>query len=423
MGQSQQRLLLICVLMLWICASASKPVVASTNKNGVRTPQAHGTSALLRTPVCHSSKQVLERNATSRGNQSMCSALCNDGTVPVYFARRKDPLKFIVWLQGGGFCDPGRSKVTGCPFHPCQGPRWTSSWTSETYDPTQHHQGKFILRPDGPFAGWSKAFVVYCDGSSFLSNWTAPVTGVDGQGRANITYHLQGHQILLEALNHLLLHRGMRHATDVIFGGTSAGGMATVHNCDIVGDYLTSVSPSLKRYACLVDSGIFLDLPSHHSVVLPILNAGERLGMRACMHHLFNVHQSVALSQPSCNHSRLHECFMPQYRVAKIKYRYFVLQNMYDTWQEKMFGPILCADLDRFTQQVTAIFNPVTHPNGLFVLGCHSHSIPITAHQVVADRFFQWFAHQKVVHVLPPRDDRLCYDRKKGKQKPFCKKK
>ena len=34
------------------------------------------------------------------------------------------------------------------------------------------------------------------------------------------------------------------------------------------------------------------------------------------------------------------------------------------------------------SRQVTGILGAVKHPNGLFVLGCHSHSLPPTAHQV-----------------------------------------
>ena len=67
-----------------------------------------------------------------------------------------------------------------------------------------------------------------------------------------------------------------------IVGGTSAGGLAAVHNCDMVGDYLHRATPSLKRYACVVDSGIFLDLPTHRSLIknFPIMKREERHVMR-----------------------------------------------------------------------------------------------------------------------------------------------
>ena len=338
-------------------------------------------------------------------NATDCPALCPDASPPVYYFRLADPERLIIWLQGGGFC--GTHVVKGCFWGPCDNFRWSTSWTQPQYNVNDHHQGRFLLRSDGPFADWSMAYVIYCDGASFSGNRSRPVEAEGVRGGRKLFY-LQGSAILRSILQHLVQRRGLHAVREVIFGGTSAGGFAVVRHCNPVGQRLFQWLPSLARFSCIVESGVFLDMPTP---------ANEPV-MRSCFHTLLRQHEAGPPGPCSPSDPSSPECFMPQYAVPRIRYPFFVLQNVYDTWQAKFLGhKQLCAKVHRFHAQVLQVLGATQPPNGLFTLGCWSHSIPQSAYKAVAGEVFQWYARNKTVHVFAPPfpKDRLCAT---GKHKP-----
>lgn len=102
-----------------------------------------------------------------------------------------------------------------------------------------------------PYASWNVVFAQYTDGSSWTSDRTAPVA----HNGATLWFRGKRSQQAvfaeLEALGGML-----STATDVLFTGTSAGGLAVFLTAERVRSYFTS--PSL-RFVAMPDSGFFLD--------------------------------------------------------------------------------------------------------------------------------------------------------------------
>eukprot|EP00667_Euglena_gracilis_P004237 EG_transcript_4255 len=162
-----------------------------------------------------------------------CSATCADGSPPVFYYRGGDPKRVVIWLQGGGFCSSlGR---TDCFWGPCSDWRWSSNWTQPRYSVDEHHQGRGILRSGGPLAGWTMVFAIYCDGVSFLGNRTSKGLAAS-----------HGARILKGIFQRVLGEGSETGVTEVILGGTSAGGLATIHQCNSMGDYVTRSLRSLR---------------------------------------------------------------------------------------------------------------------------------------------------------------------------------
>merc|ERR1712070_1158162 len=92
----------------------------------------------------------------------------------------------------------------------------------------------------------------YCDGASLMGDLDEPV------GFNNQTIYFRGRRILDAQLHALLNERGMDRATDVIFGGSSAGGLAVYLNCDRFALAVSVATEGSARTVCLPDSGYFV---------------------------------------------------------------------------------------------------------------------------------------------------------------------
>eukprot|EP00662_Eupelagonemidae_sp_cell21_P057860 gene57860-biopygen67048 len=80
------------------------------------------------------------------------------------------------------------------------------------------------------FHTWNKVFIGYCDGTSFSGNLVHTRKGLHYRGRANLD----------AALDKLIEECGMAKASDVVFTGNSAGGLATYLQLDHVASRLPS---------------------------------------------------------------------------------------------------------------------------------------------------------------------------------------
>ena len=95
---------------------------------------------------------------------------------------------------------------------------------------------------------WNSVHLKYCDGNSFSgSNSSTTVY-------ENTTLHWRGKHILEAVMEDLLTKRGLNLASDVVVGGSSAGGLATYLHCDKWAENLKG-----KKVVCMPDSGLFLD--------------------------------------------------------------------------------------------------------------------------------------------------------------------
>ncbi|KAK4364854.1 hypothetical protein RND71_016212 [Anisodus tanguticus] len=96
------------------------------------------------------------------------------------------------------------------------------------------------------FYNWNRVRVKYCDGSSF----TGDVEQVDPENKL----FFRGARIF-KAIMEDLWSKGMRSAENAILCGTSAGGLATILNCD----KFKSLLPNDARVKCVADAGFFIN--------------------------------------------------------------------------------------------------------------------------------------------------------------------
>jgi hypothetical protein len=76
---------------------------------------------------------------------------------------------------------------------------------------------------------------MYCDGGSWTGNISEPISAPPKAGAANVTIYYRGRRLLDALIDHLLEpEQGLASATDLLFGGCSAGGLTAYAHADYV---------------------------------------------------------------------------------------------------------------------------------------------------------------------------------------------
>ncbi|GER56204.1 pectinacetylesterase family protein, partial [Striga asiatica] len=205
---------------------------------------------------------------------------------------------WLIYLPGGGWCSSKEN---------CQDRALTP--IGSTINITTHEFAGIlgpnqIMNPD--FYNWNKVYVRYCDGSSFIGDVEAIEPGTN--------LHYRGSRIFSAVIEEILA-KGMKNAENIILTGNSAGGLATILNCD----RFKAMVPTAARTKCIADSGFFIiakDLP----------NADERIS---------HYKDGVAKFLPSYCTSRMATelCFFPENLVGGVQTPLFLLNSAFDYYQ------------------------------------------------------------------------------------------
>ncbi|KAK4338096.1 hypothetical protein RND71_042583 [Anisodus tanguticus] len=163
------------------------------------------------------------------------------------------------------------------------------------------------------FYNWNRVRVKYCDGSFF----TGDVEQVDAEN--NLFF--RGARIF-KAIMEDLWSKGMRNAENAILCGTSAGGLATILNCD----KLKSLLPNDARVKCVADAGFFINGKT-------IFGTPD---IQEMYRRIVNLH-GQAKNLPSACTSAMEPslCFFPQSVIPYVQTPLFIINSIYDTWQVK----------------------------------------------------------------------------------------
>lgn len=104
-----------------------------------------------------------------------------------------------------------------------------------------------------PFGDWNFVWFAYCDGSSHSSNRDLHKPLVYN----NTNLYFRGQAILDANLDELqVMGRFLSEATEVIVGGTSAGGLASIYHSSYIKSKLQNPRASL---VAAPDAGFFFD--------------------------------------------------------------------------------------------------------------------------------------------------------------------
>lgn len=194
-------------------------------------------------------------------NTAYPAAVCNDGTPAIFMIRRNPATtRWVVWLEGGGNCFDGGS---------CR-QRWNStlgpSLMSSTTARDRADAGTLGFPGSGVFSNdpaenpaLHDANVVeiqYC--SSDL--WAGDHDGDLSLPLANVgRWSFHGRAIALATLETLRNTEGFDEATEVVFGGGSAGSAGLYSLID----EMRELAPSSARVIGLSDGGFQINYPSY----------------------------------------------------------------------------------------------------------------------------------------------------------------
>lgn len=225
-------------------------------------------------------------------------AQCNDGTPAGYYVRRSNTSTvWNVYLQGGGLCWNAES----CAHRP-------SVLTSSSEWPS-------ALNVDGGFLGEdvNLVYVPYCTSDLYTGTRAA----------SNDTYRgfsFLGSRVVPAVVD--AVRDELRGASQVLFSGSSAGGVGVFTNAEWMRHNWASVSPAPLRM--LPDAGWFLNSSNFESGSVPLWEeVTQAVGVWRS-----NLDSQCAAANPAFP-SR---CVMAQYVYPYVTHDMLVLKNQMDEW-------------------------------------------------------------------------------------------
>lgn len=252
-------------------------------------------------------------------------AVALDGTPQALYVRPGSSKKFVLFFEGGGWCQSGPDCLA----------RSNTSLGSSRF-PTSGYAARDLLSPDcglNPrLCNHSMVYSQYLDGASRAGDVAEPVQVGAG------TVYYRGHRTLLASLRALLAPQGpgagmptLAAAEELVITGSSAGGLTTFLHADEIADAVRAVSPGVQVRA-IPEVGLFIDGES-------IWN-GTRImtGVYARVADFNNITGGapgqvnaacVAATPPALRY----RCFMAQYTLPHMATPTFVVNSRCDEWQ------------------------------------------------------------------------------------------
>jgi hypothetical protein len=236
---------------------------------------------------------------------------------------------------------------------------------------------------------------MYCDGGSWTGNAASPVT-VNGK---QIWYRGRP---LLDALLDYMLAQGLKDATELMFGGCSAGGLTCYLHCD----YVSSRMPASVKTRCICDAMFSANVPHYDGAV----------GFPAMMEWGYTAWNSSGSANAACATSfppqDRWKCFFGQEAAKHVTTPLFVLNSKYDSWQ----GPAIigCSTVlkscpaeavkywTEYGENMSAAAHALPPQHGAFIANCRAHCQTGTASAwsgttvngtTMGDAFKSWY-HQ-----------------------------
>jgi len=257
--------------------------------------------------------------------------------------------KYVIHLQGGGWCTSlddcfARSQTTlgSSRFWMDANCSAASSQAPCGYDGGTHGYFSVNVSESPLFAEANHVYIAYGDGASFAGSVSAPVP-VPGQPAGTLV-HFKGSFILQAVFATLLSSAyGMSGATEVLIGGTSAGGLATYLHCDRLAATLTAAAAAAgnapPRITAMPDAGFFIDYPSFAGpyVYTPLYQA-----VAAMQNVTGAINDACVAAYSAVNASETWRCFMAQYNLPFVQTPLFVINSLADAWQASNIMQIGC---------------------------------------------------------------------------------
>ncbi|PHU02261.1 Pectin acetylesterase 11 [Capsicum chinense] len=125
---------------------------------------------------------------------------------------------------------------------------------------------------------------------------------------------------IFKAIMEDLWSKGMKNAENAILSGTSAGGLATILNCDKFKCLFTKDA----RVKCVADAGFFINGKTIYGTSY----------IQEMFRKIVNLHGSTKnLPSPCTSVMKPSLCFFPQNVIPYIQTPLFIINSIYDYWQ------------------------------------------------------------------------------------------
>jgi hypothetical protein len=303
-------------------AATDAPTVAPT-----AAPSATPTAAPTAAPTTNLHSIDLEKYPFAK---------CLDGTPGAFYfwpaTNSAANKKWVIHHVCGGWCAPDvpdtqGSTVDSCyhrsftnmgssanNFYPATAPVGWTPWGPQEMllsDPAQNSK----------MHDWNKVALVYCDGGSFSGR---NMTAAETRGRS---LYYRGSYIREAIADTLRSEFGLLNATDVVIGGSSAGGLATYLHVDKWREEL----PSTAFVAGLADDGFFLDWNASKPSESVATYAHELRADYFAFNATDGVNSGCVLNRTISGD--VGQCFFAEHTAPFIKTPIFALQTEVDAWQ------------------------------------------------------------------------------------------
>lgn len=305
------------------------------------------------------------------------NAVCNDGSPSGYYWKAGEPgtLRWIVDLQGGGWCTDERECKSRCPPGNMDSKPLCSSmsWGKQT----TFSGGLMAPKNDTMLYGANKAFIKYCTSDAHMGN--ADAFGLKFRGA-----------VVVQAVLKDMVQRGLGQGSkrhQLIFGGQSAGGRGAMVHLEYVHEMLGSIAGANTDVFGLLDSPLYLDIPAYPG-------SGFKGFAAECkgVHSFANV-QHVGKACMAVHAAEPWKCIMGQYRMPQVKTPYMLVAAEYDAFQlgRNKITPLRLTVAKRkyaedFAAKTAALAKNLssswpansTWPNAIYSRACYEHATSLS---------------------------------------------
>lgn len=176
-------------------------------------------------------------------------AVCNDGTPGIYYLHhKKDSLKWIIYVEGGGGC----ASTKECEERYKRTPYFMSSKSYPDRIKTRSLMSAEI------YADYSKIIIPYCSSDLWLGNSSQQNNKLINS--TNVTPYLFRGAVIFESVINEAIAIGLNKSTYVTIAGTSAGGIGAINHAKELQKKLKNTQLSI-----ILDSSWFLNFDHYFS--------------------------------------------------------------------------------------------------------------------------------------------------------------
>eukprot|EP00123_Amoebidium_parasiticum_P011153 comp20540_c0_seq1/m.26340 comp20540_c0_seq1/g.26340 ORF comp20540_c0_seq1/g.26340 comp20540_c0_seq1/m.26340 type:complete len:397 (-) comp20540_c0_seq1:379-1569(-) len=289
-------------------------------------------------------------------NAVALGAVCIDGSPYKYYIRPGSGAganKWYIHHQGGGWCMSPRD----CLGRSKGGLGSSKSFGAQTYYDYDYFSQDPEVNP--LMHDWNSVYLNYCDGGSFSGHRVEPLD-VDGT-----PLYFRGGVILQNVIKDLLTNHGLNAATEVVIGGSSAGGLSTYFHLDT----WASQIPATARVTGLPECGYFLEWSS-----------GQAVDYKKGMQWVYSTMNSTTNAGCMAMHAVTSDqwrCIFAEHVVPYIRTPFYALQSRFDSWQAD--NVVVSRDADKMNpfgdECMARLMDTMTgNPqNGMYLDSCFHH--------------------------------------------------